>query len=83
MAVNDSRSMNMEFSQGTVDHTYISIVGSMRGGVVENPPTDRLDWPTYGQAERHIDYPHMEGHMRRALQPTEHKTRLTAGEQRY
>jgi hypothetical protein len=33
-----------------------------------------MDWPTYGQAERHIDHPFLEAHMRRALLPYEHLT---------
>ena len=82
MAVNDSRSMNGEFLDGSADNTYITITPD-RGGVVENPPLDRLSWPTYRQAEQHIDYPHIEGHIRHGLKPVEHKTRLAGAEQRF
>jgi hypothetical protein len=64
------RSMSAEFAQGGVDSTYISITPD-RGGVIENPPYDRLTWPTYDQAERHIDPPFMEAHMRRRALPWE------------
>jgi hypothetical protein len=70
---NQSRSMDAEFAQGTVDETYMQLTPD-RGGVVENPPYDRMTWPTYGQAERHIDPPFLEAHMRRAALPQEHKT---------
>jgi hypothetical protein len=70
---NQERSMGAEFAQGTVDNTYIQLVPN-RGGVVENPPYERLTWPSYAQAEQHIDPPFMEAHMRRATLPQEHKT---------
>jgi hypothetical protein len=73
MAKNESRSMGAEFAQGTVDETYIQLTPN-RGGVVENPPYDRMTWPTYGQAELHIDPPFTEAHMRRAALPQEHRT---------
>lgn len=52
MAVNQSRSMSAEFSQGTIDSSFISIMPD-RGGVVGSVPTERLAWPSYGQAEQH------------------------------
>jgi hypothetical protein len=73
MTVNNSRSMGMEFAQGCVDETYIQLTPD-RGGVIENPPIERMDWPTYGQAERHIDHPFLEAHLRRAALPQEHLT---------
>lgn len=73
MAVNDRESMSTEFVQGTVDSTYISLTPDRKN--VENPPVERLDWPTYGQAERHIDPPHLEGHVNRSGLPVERKTR--------
>ena len=72
MAANDSRSMNADFHQGVVDRSYIQLTPDR--GAVENPPLERLSWPTYGQAERHEDHPHLEGHIRRSLHPTEIKT---------
>jgi hypothetical protein len=73
MAKNESRSMGQEFAQGCVDETYIQLTPD-RGGVVENPPIERLAWPTYGQAEQHIESPFLEAHMRRSQLPTEYKT---------
>lgn len=64
------RSMDAEFAQGSVDSTYIQLM-PMRGGVVENPPYDRLTWPQYANAERHIDPPFFEAHIRRNALPWE------------
>lgn len=80
MAVNDSESMNLAFAQGTVDRTYIQLTPDRKN--VENPPIDRLGWPTYGNAEQHIDPPFMESHLRRSLLPVEHKVR-TGSDPRY
>lgn len=52
MAVNQSRSMSGEFSQGTVDSSYMSIIPD-RGGVLGNIPTERLSWPNFVQVEQH------------------------------
>jgi hypothetical protein len=73
MAKNESRSMGGEFAQGCVDETYIQLAPD-RGGVVENMPVERMDWPTYAQAERHIDHPFLESHLRRSMLPQEHST---------
>ena len=81
MAVNDSESMNMSFAQGTVDSTFIALTPDRKN--VENPPVDRLTWPTYAQAERHIDPPHLEAHLQHALRPVERKVRPGLGEPRY
>lgn len=70
---NQTRSEGAEFAQGVVDNTYIQLTPN-RGGVVENPPYERMTWPSYAQAERHIDHPFLEAHLRRALLPQEHKT---------
>lgn len=72
MAKNQTRSEGAEFAQGTVDSTYISLTPNR--GNVENPPIERMDWPIYAQAERHIDHPFLEAHMRRAVLPTEYTT---------
>jgi hypothetical protein len=72
MAKNQSRSMDAEFAQGSVDSTYIQLTPDR--GAVENPPLERLTWPTYAQAGLHIDPPHLEAHMRRAALPGEHLT---------
>lgn len=80
MAVNDTESMNLAFAQGTVDRTYIQVAPDRKN--VENPPIDRISWPTYRQAEQHIDPPFMEAHLRQALRPTERKVR-TGSDPRY
>lgn len=72
MAVNDFDSMNAEFAQGVIDRTYIQLTPGRKN--VENPPVDRLTWPTYAQAERHQDSPHGEAHLRRSVLPREYKT---------
>lgn len=72
MAKNQTRSEGAEFAQGAVDGTYIQLTPDRAN--VENPPIERMDWPTYAQAERHIDHPHLEAHMRRAILPEEHLT---------
>jgi hypothetical protein len=72
---NETRSMSAEFTQGTTDETYISITPD-RGGVIGSYPADRLTWPCYGQAERHISSPMLETHLRRAGLPTERKAPL-------
>lgn len=73
MAKNETRSMGAEFAQGSVDSTYIQLTPD-RGGRIENPPLERLTWPTYAQVALHIDPPFLEAHMRRAALPGEHKT---------
>lgn len=52
MAVNRSRDVSIEFHQGIVDNSYMQLCPN-RGGVIENPPLDRLSWPTYPQVEQH------------------------------
>ena len=73
MAVNDTRSMNGEFETGMTDSTYIQIAPG-RGGLVESPPTERLSWPTYAQAEMHGESPFLEADVVRSMRPKEHKT---------
>lgn len=68
---NQSRSMDSEFHQGSIDETYIQLCPDR--GVVENPPFDRLTWPFYAQAETHIDPPFMEAAIRRAALPAEYR----------
>jgi len=72
MAKNQTRSMGAEFAQGGVDRSYIQLTPDR--GVVENPPVERLCWPTYVNAERCIDHSHLEAHLRRAGLPREHQT---------
>jgi len=72
MAVNNSRSLNAEFHQGHIDRSYIQLTPDR--GVVEHPPIERLSWPTYGQAERHMESPFIEAHISRAGLPVEYKT---------
>jgi len=71
VAKNESESMNGAFAQGTVDSSYIALTPDRKN--VENPPVERLTWPTYAQAERHIDPPHWEAHLGRAGLPVERK----------
>lgn len=71
MAVNDSRSMTAEFHQGSIDQTYIQLTPNRVNP--ENPPVERLDWPTFVNAERWPESPHLEAHLRRSMLPTEHK----------
>ena len=77
MAANDTNSMNAEFAQGAVDSTYIQLTPDRCN--VENPPLDRLSWPTYRQAEQHVDHPFEEAHIRRAFHPVEYKTASAHG----
>ena len=69
MAVNSSRSMNLDFHQGVIDRSYIELTPNR--GVVENPPLDRLGWPTYAHAELHIDNSHVEAAIVQATRPVE------------
>ena len=73
MAVNESRSMNLEFHQGSIDETYIQLAPD-RGGQPSVVPTERLTWPTYAQAERHADPPFWEAMAHRSGLPRERKT---------
>jgi hypothetical protein len=73
MTVNSARSMNADVVQGSIDSTYISITPDR--GNVENPPTERLSWPQYRNAEKWSESPHMESHLRRSVLPVERKTR--------
>jgi hypothetical protein len=73
MAVNDSRSMNADMQQGTVDSTYISIAPD-RGGNPDVIPVERLGQPQYRNAEKFCDPPHVEAHVQHALRPVERKT---------
>lgn len=72
MSVNQSRSMNAELAQGGVDRTYIQLTPDR--GNVENPPIERMSWPTFAQVEQHVDHPMVEAHIRRAPLPREVKT---------
>lgn len=83
MAVNDNRSMLGDFHQGVIDNTYIQL--NPDRGNVENPPYERMSWPTYGQAERHEDPPFLEGHARRLPLPREARSsdQDFAGDPRY
>jgi hypothetical protein len=81
MAVNDSRSMNHEMIMGITDNSYITLTPNRAN--VENPPFDRLSWPTYAQAERHFDPSHREGHEVQSLKPVENKVRQGVEETRF
>ena len=81
MAVNESRSMNGEFSQGCVDRTYIQLAPN-RGGEVAVAPVEKLSWPTYAQVEQHADHPFWESMVQRLPLPRERKTN-DSGETRF
>lgn len=81
MAVNSYESMNEAFAQGSVDRTYIQLAPDRKN--YENYPYERLTWPTFRQAEQHIDPPHLEAHLQHALRPVENKVRGTVEETRY
>jgi hypothetical protein len=55
MAVNRSRDVAFEFHEGITDNTYMQLCPNRVA--VENPPVDRLTWPTYAQVERHREDP--------------------------
>ncbi len=81
MAVNNSRSMNADFHQGVIDRSYIQLTPDR--GVVENPPVDRLTWPTYRHAEMHIDNSHVEAALVQATRPVELLKGGDSGDPRY
>jgi hypothetical protein len=81
MAVNESRSMNGEFHQGSVDNTYIQLTPN-RGGITTVVPIEKLDWLQYQNAERWADNPFGESRMDRLPLPRERKT-ATSGDFRY
>ena len=64
--------MTADFHQGGIDSTYMQLTPDR--GNVENPPIERMGWPTYEEVELHEDHPFWEGHARRALHPHEVKT---------
>jgi hypothetical protein len=51
MAVNQSRDMSSEFHQGIEENSYMQLTPNRAN--VENPPLERLQWPTYGQVLLH------------------------------
>ena len=53
MAVNQSRDMRSELEMGLTEGSYIQLA-PMRGGEIENYNEERLQWPTYAQAEKRI-----------------------------
>jgi len=69
MAVNESRSMNADFTQGSIDCTYIQLAPNR--GNPENPPVERLEWLRYANAERWPESPFLEAHLGRAHLPRE------------
>lgn len=81
MAVNDSRSMIADFTQGQIDSTYMQLCPNR--GNIENPPLERLDWPLYTQVEEHEDPPFTEAHLRRLPLPRERRGAEALGEERY
>ena len=81
MAVNSERSMNVDFHQGVIDRSYIQLTPD-RGGIVENPPVERLAWPRFGYCEQLNDNPHIEAIFVQATKPVEH-VKNQYGDQRY
>jgi hypothetical protein len=72
MAVNNTRSMNVDFAQGSIDRTYIQLTPDR--GNVENPPVERVTWPRYEHVEQWPVDPMLEAHIARAGLPRELKT---------
>lgn len=72
MAVNDTRSMNADFEQGSIDCTYIQLAPNR--GAVENPPLERRTWPQFQHAEQWPESPFMEANLRRLANPREMQT---------
>jgi hypothetical protein len=72
MAVNDSRSMNADFNQGTVDNTYIQLTPGRAN--VECPPVERLAWPNFMACEKYDESPFLEAGIRKSMHPHEVKT---------
>jgi hypothetical protein len=72
MAVNQSRSMNADFAQGTIDCTYIQLAPNRGNPTV--PPTERYDWPQYQNADKWPESPFIESHISRAHLPRETTT---------
>ena len=72
MAVNDSRSMIADLHEGITDNSYMHLTPDR--GNVENPPLERMTWPTYAQVEKHEDPPFIESHVRRAVLPKERRS---------
>lgn len=55
MAVNRSRNMSSEFHTGVVEPSYMHLTPDRC--CVENPPVERMGWPTYRQVEQHLNDP--------------------------
>jgi hypothetical protein len=72
MAVNASRSMDLEFNQGSIDNTYIQLTPNR--GCVENAPVERYSWPRYEHVDEWPESPFLESHVRRSGLPRELKT---------
>lgn len=81
MGVVQNRSMLEDFSQGIVDRSYIQLMPD-RGGIIENPPIDRLAWPTYANAERFRDDSMIEAMMAHLPRPVERLTHADNGDPR-
>lgn len=69
---NDTRSMNVDFHQGSIDRSYIQLAPDRAN--VENPPTERLDWPQYRNAELWPESPFFEASIRHSMRPREIKS---------
>lgn len=72
MAVNNFRSMNLDFSEGSVDRTYIQLTPNRAN--VEHPPLDRYAWPQYTNCGLWPSDPFIEAHISRMPLPREIKT---------
>ena len=81
MAVNSERSMIADLHQGITDNSYMQLCPGR--GCVENPPLERLSWPTYAQVEKHEDPPFIESHVRRAQLPRERRATDQDSDLRY
>jgi hypothetical protein len=72
MAKNQTRSMVAEMHQGSIDNSYIQLAPGR--AAVENPPTERLGWPQYRNAELWPESPFFEASIRHATRPREIKS---------
>lgn len=54
MAKNRTRDMSSELHLGITENSYMRLAPN-RGGLIEEPRAERLDWPTYQQVERHVE----------------------------
>jgi hypothetical protein len=72
MAVNDSRSMNADFAQGTIDNTYIQLTPNRAN--VDSPPVERYEWPQFVNCDRWPESPFLEADLKKLGRPVEKRS---------